>query len=157
MIDCNEILPYLYVGTCPYGWGDICVLKDRLGVTAVLNLQTDEDLRERDIRWPAMEKFYRKSGIEPHRVPLRDFDSSDQEAHLPEAAAALDRLLSGNHTVYLHCNAGVGRSPLVAMAYLYWYRKMRLEEAIRYVKERRDCSPYEGLLKTGPGSLRKED
>jgi len=157
MIDCNEILPHLYVGTCPFGREDIHELKDRLGVTAVLNLQTDEDLQERGIRWPAMEKFYRKSGIEPHRVPLRDFDSSDQEEHLPEAAAALDRLLSGNHKVYLHCNAGIGRSPLVAMAYLYWYRKMGLEEAIRHVRDRRDCSPYEELLKTGPGAFREEN
>ncbi len=95
MIDYNEILPQLYVGTCPYGREDIRELKDRLGVTAVLNLQTDEDLRERGIRWSAMEKSYRKSGIEPHRVPLRDFDFSDQEAHLPEAAAALDRPQDG--------------------------------------------------------------
>ncbi len=152
MIDYSEILPNLFVGTCPYGREDIRELKERLGVTAVLNLQSDEDLRERNIHWPAMERFYRKSGIESQRVPLRDFDYDHQQEHLPEAVRALEQLLSANYKVYLHCNAGVGRSPLVAMAYLHWCRKMTAEEAIRYVRERRPCSPYEDLLKTGPGN-----
>jgi atypical dual specificity phosphatase len=156
MIDYNEILLHLYVGTCPYSRVDIGELKDRLGVTAVLNLQTDEDLRERGIHWRAMTKAYRKSGIEPHRVPLRDFDYNHQKEHLPDAVRALDRLLSANHTVYLHCNAGVGRSPLVAMAYLHGCRKMGLEEAIRHVRERRPCSPYEELLEGGPRSCGQE-
>ena len=156
MIDFSEILPHLFIGACPYNPEDIRELKDRMGATAVLNLQTDEDLEERNIHWRAMERSYRNSGIESHRVPLRDFDYSHQQEHLPEAVRVLDRLLSAHHTVYLHCNVGVGRSPLVAMAYLYWCRKMGLEEAIRYVRERRPCSPYEELLKTGPGPCREE-
>ena len=46
MIDYSQILPNLYVGTYPQKAEDIQELKDCCGVTAVLSLQTDEDLLE---------------------------------------------------------------------------------------------------------------
>jgi atypical dual specificity phosphatase len=154
MIDYDQILPNLYVGTYPETLGDIRELKDRRGVTAVLSLQSDEDLRERGIDWPATEKSYQKLGFEVLRVPLRDFDQEDQRQHLPEAVSALAGLLASGHIVYLHCNAGTGRSPLVAMAYLYWYRKMGRKQAIKHVRDRRFCVSYEDLLEDGPKSSR---
>jgi predicted protein tyrosine phosphatase len=147
MINYDQILPNLYVGAYPESLEDIQELKDRYGVTAVLNLQTDEDLRERGIDWPAMEESYRRLGIEVHRVPMRDFDHEHQRQHLPEAVKVLENLLASRHVTYLHCNAGTGRSPLVAMAYLYWSRKMGREQAIKHVRQRRYCAPYEDLLK----------
>ena len=147
MIDYDQILPNLYVGTYPEILEDIRELKDRCGVTAVLNLQTDEDLRERGIDWPAMEESYGKLEIEVHRVPLRDFDHEHQRQHLPEAVKVLAGLLASGHITYLHCNAGTGRSPLVAMAYLHWYGKLSFKQAIRHVRERRYCASYEDLLK----------
>jgi protein-tyrosine phosphatase len=147
MISYDRILPNLYVGTYPESQEDIQELKDRYGVTAVLNLQTDEDLRERSIDWLAMEESYKRLGIEAHRVPMRDFDPEHQRQHLPEAVKVLAGLLASGHITYLHCNAGTGRSPLVAMAYLHWCRKMDREQAIRHVRERRYSAPYEDLLK----------
>ncbi len=146
MINYDQILPNLYVGTYPETLKDIQELKDRHGVTAVLNLQTDEDLDERGIDWLAMEESYRRLGIEVHRVPMRDFDPAHQRQRLPEAVKVLENLLASRHITYLHCNAGTGRSPLVAMAYLYWCRKMSREQAIKHVQERRYCAPYEDLL-----------
>ena len=147
MIDYDQILPNLYVGTYPEILEDIQELKDRCGVTAVLSLQSDEDLRDRGIDWPAMEQSYKKLGLEVQRVPLRDFDHEDQRQHLPEAVSALAGLLASGHIGYLHCNAGTGRSPLVAMAYLHWYGKLSFKQAIRHVRERRYCASYEDLLK----------
>jgi protein-tyrosine phosphatase len=89
-------------------------------------------------------------GLEVQRVPLLDFDQEDQRQHLPHAVSALARLLASGHIVYLHCNAGTGRSPLVAMAYLHWYRKMGRKQAIKHVRDRRFSAPYEDLLKDGP-------
>jgi len=146
MINYDQILPNLYVGAYPETLEDIQELKDRYGVTAVLNLQTDEDLRERGIDWPAMEESYKRLGIKVHRVPMRDFDPEHQRQRLPEAVKVLAGLLASGHIAYLYCNAGAGRSPLVAMAYLYWCRKMGREQAIKHVQQRRYCSPYEDLL-----------
>jgi hypothetical protein len=152
MIDYNQILTNLYVGTYPQKSEDIQELKDCCGVTAVLNLQTDEDLHERGIDWSAMGQTYRKLGIEVHRVPLRDFGIEHQRQHLPEAVKVLAGLLASGHVTYLHCNAGTGRSPLVAMAYLHWCRNLGLKRAVQHVRERRTCAPYEDLLEV---SLRK--
>ena len=147
MTDYDQILPNLYVGTYPETLEDIRELKDRCGVTAVLNLQTDEDFRAQGIDWPAMEKSYRRLGLEVTRVPMRDFNREDQREHLPEAVKVLAGWLASGQVIYLHCNAGTGRSPLVAMAYLHWCRKMSFEQAIRHVRERRYCASYEDLLK----------
>ena len=149
MIDYTQILPNLYVGTCPGGVEDIQELKDLCRVTAVLNLQTEEDLQERGIEWAAMEAIYKKFGMMIHRVPMRDFDHDHQREHLAGAVKVLADLLASGHVTYLHCNAGAGRSPLVAMAYLYWFRKMNREKAIKHVRRRRYCAPYEDLLEEG--------
>lgn len=145
-MDYNQILPKLFVGTYPEGLADIDMLKERCGVTAVLNLQSDEDLGERRLNWSTLETLYTKAGIDVRRVAMRDFDYVDQRRMLPEAVKTLAELLNGGHVVYLHCNAGAGRSPLVAMALLYWCGDKSLEEAVRYVKERRDCAPTTELL-----------
>ena len=146
MIDCNQILPNLYVGTCPENLKDVQELKVRCGITAVLNLQSDQDLRDRRIDWRAMETTYSKLGVVVQRVPMQDFDYDDQGEQLPDAVRILAELLDSSHIVYLHCNAGLGRSPLVAMAYLHWCRNMSVQEVIRHVKTRRLCNPYEDLL-----------
>ena len=153
MINFNQILPNLYVGTCPTGLEDIEKLKNQCGITAVLNLQSDEDLRGMGLDWPLLEEHYRKLRIEAERAPMKDFDYNDQRRGLPQAVKILARLLASGHRTYLHCNAGAGRSPLVAMAYLYWCRGLPLRNAIRHVEERRPCSPYDELLEVSRDDL----
>jgi protein-tyrosine phosphatase len=116
----------------------------------MLNLQTDEDLLLRGIDWQGMEIFYQNLNIETYWMPMQDFDHDDQRERLPDAVSVLAGLHASGHIVYLHCTAGVGRSPLVAMAYLYWGLNMGREEAIGYVKQRRFCLPCEDLLEANP-------
>ena len=155
MINYDQILPELYVGSYPGCRDDIDVLKRVCGITAVLNLQTDDDLRDKGLDWPSLEASYRS--IEVRRVPMRDGDHGDQRRMLPEGVRALAGLLASGRTVYLHCNAGVGRSPLVAMAYLYWCRGWTPAEAMRYVEERRPCSPYRDLLQLSCQDLLRDE
>jgi len=110
----NKIVEYLYMGSHPGTLSDIEMLKDDCGIKAVLNLQTDEDLEAIGLDWSALEASYRSLNIMALRVPMRDFDYDDQRRVLPQAVKALARLLVLGHTVYLHCNVGLGRSPLVA-------------------------------------------
>ena len=151
MQDYDCILPNLYVGVYPQGLKDIQDLKECCGITAVLNLQSDQDLSERKVDWPAMEGLYKKLGIEAHRVPMRDLDPHDQRGKLLEAVRILALLLNSNQVVYLHCNAGLSRSPLVAIAYLHWNRRLSREAAIKLVKGRRYCLPYEEILEMDGG------
>ena len=55
---------------------------------------------------------------------------------------ALDELLRADHMVYVHCTAGMNRSPSTVVAYLHWVRGMDLDEAMEFVMEKHYCEPY---------------
>ena len=141
-MDVDRILPQLFVGSCPSDPADVDSLATKFGVTAVLNLQTEEDLADWGIDRHEMEAAYRRSGIELRRVPVRDFDPEDLRRKLPACVQALDGLVRAGHAVYVHCNAGANRSPSTVVAYLHWVRGMGLDEAVAYVTQRRSCDPY---------------
>ncbi len=142
VMDFDQILPQLFVGCCPLDPADIDHLKTHFGLTAVLNLQTEDDFAYWGINWQAMEAAYRRLGIEVRRVPVEDFNREDLRQMLPACVQALDELLRSGHTVYLHCSGGVNRSPSTAVAYLHWVQGMGFDAAVNYVQERRACDPY---------------
>ena len=137
----SKILANLYVGTFPEGPEDIDRLH-RAGITAVLNIQTDEDMAHWGVHWNRMESYYREVGIDVRRVPVRDFDRDDLRRQLPKCVEVLDELLSQGHVVYVHCNMGVNRSPTIVIAYLHWVVGWDLERAADHVMECRSCDPY---------------
>ena len=141
-MDFDQILPQLFVGSCPLEPADIDLLNTHFGLTAVLNLQTDEDFAYWGINWQKMEVACRRLGIELRRVPVEDFNREDLRQRLPACVQALDELLRSGHTVYLHCSGGVNRSPSTVVAYLHWNQGMGFDEAVSYVTERRACDPY---------------
>jgi protein-tyrosine phosphatase len=157
MMSLSQVLEELYVGSHPETLEDIENLDSRCGITAVLNLQTDEDLVERELDWSALEAYYTDLDISAQRIQMRDFDYEDQRRTLPEAVKTLARLLSSGQIVHLYCSAGQGRSPLVAMAYLYWCRVLSSQDAVKHVKERRACSPTTELLEVTRQDLLGEE
>ncbi len=140
-MDYAQILSQLFLGSHPQTTDDIDRLRQEAGITAVLNLQTDDDMRAVNLVWEPLEAHYRTCGIELSRLSVRDFDPVDLREKLPECVHVLDSLLKAGYSVYLHCTAGTGRSPTVAIAYLHWYQRWDLDAAVAYVKERRLCSP----------------
>jgi len=137
----SQILPHLFVGSCPTITEDIDHLKVDTGVTAILNLQTDNDFDYCDLDWSRIEAHCQELGIEVQRVPVRDFDGMDLRKKLPQCVQALDKLLKDGHTVYTHCNVGMGRSPTLAIAYLVQKQGWNLDDAIEHVTCCRSCSP----------------
>ena len=137
----DQVFPQVFCGSYPETTPDIDRLKQDFGVTAVLNLHSDEDVHDLNVPWAALEDHYRGSGIELRRVPIRDFDQDDLRANLPEAVRVLQELIEEGHTVYVHCTAGMGRSPSVIVAYLHWVEHRDLDEAVSHVNGCRPCSP----------------
>lgn len=137
----DEIVAGLVVGSCPKSSADVRELKQATGVTAALSLQTDADLQWLGLQWAQMAGWYAEAGIRAFRAPVRDMDTQDLREKLPDCARLLDNLLSAGHTVYLHCTAGAGRSPSLAIAWLVWRQGKSLEEAYAWVMQRRACSP----------------
>ena len=140
-MDYSEILPELYLGSCLEHPEDIEHLQRKLGVTAVLSLQTDEDLDELGCDWPRLRADYRRLHIRVRRVPVRDLDHEDLRKQLPRCVQALNELMREGHTVYVHCTGGMGRSPSVVIAYLHWVQQCELDQAVRRVTNSRPCSP----------------
>ncbi|HUT95835.1 MAG TPA: dual specificity protein phosphatase family protein [Thermoguttaceae bacterium] len=137
----DQVFPQVFVGTYPETTADVDRLRQDFGVTAVLNLHTDEDIDDQNVPWAALEEHYRRSGIELRRVPVRDFDQDDLRRNLPECVRVLRELIEGGHTVYVHCTAGMGRSPSVVVAYLHWVERRDLGEAFDHMNSCRPCSP----------------
>ncbi|MBN2295794.1 MAG: dual specificity protein phosphatase family protein [Pirellulales bacterium] len=137
----DHILPQLLIGSSPRSTSDIDSLKETSKVTAVLSFQTEEDFAYWEIDWDMMVQYYEENGIEVRRVPVRDFDPDDLRKNLSACVDALDELLEAGHTVYIHCNAGMNRSPSVAIAYLHWIKGQALDDAFEHVTQKHFCDP----------------
>ena len=141
-MDVSQILPNLFVGSYPVSPEDIDRLRRDFGVTAVLNVQTEEDMAYWGVNWYRLEPYCRKVGVEVRRVPVRDFDPDDLRRNLPKCVEVLDELLSQGHKAYVHCDMGVNRSPTIVIAYLHWIQGLSLDKAADYVMKCRSCDPY---------------
>jgi atypical dual specificity phosphatase len=141
-MDYSQILPNLHVGSCPRSPEDIDRLKREAGVTAVVNLQTSGDFTYWDIDWPELEAYYRESGVVVRWLPIQDFNRDALREGLPKCVEVVDGLVKEDHTVYVHCNIGVNRSPSVVIAYLHWVEGRALDEAVDHVMRFRSCDPY---------------
>ena len=140
-MDCDQVLPQIVVGSYPGSTDDIDRLNRDFGITAALNVQSEEDDRIQHIPWPELENHYRRLAIEVRRVRVTDFDRADLQRNLPECVGALRELIEDGRTVYVHCTAGIGRSPTVVIAYLHWVENWDLLEAAGHVRSHRYCSP----------------
>jgi len=143
-MDCDRIASNLFVGSCLLDAKELKELRS-LGVTAIVSLQTEQDMGKRGIEWEQKASF--AAGLAFRSVPVRDFDTADLQRKLPECVMALDRMLKAGRTVYLHCTAGTGRSPTVAAAYLHWCLAWPLERALAHLRDARDCSPNAEAMK----------
>ncbi len=141
VLDLTRIQPELFIGNCPRSAVDVERLRRGPGITAVLNLQTDVDFTDQGIDWTALHERYLVSDLVVVRWPIEDFNPGDLRKKMIGAVQRLEALLSAGHRVYLHCTAGVGRAPAVAVAYLSWNRGWVLEEAHSYVVGQRACAP----------------
>lgn len=145
--DVSEVLPDLWIGKALRSREDTMRLKNELGVTAVVSLETDRDLDAVGLTWGDVRKQYEALGIEVHR--------SEIEGDWPAAIIVLMRLamklvrqlIQDGHSVYLHCTAGVNRSPTVALMYLNLIEAIPVEEALAIVQIRRpQAKPYEDVV-----------
>jgi protein-tyrosine phosphatase len=155
-MDYSQILPNLFVGSHPDDADDVEALKGA-GITAVLNLQSEDDFEYLGIGWSRLHACYFAAGIEVRRVPVQDFDDDDLRNKLPEAVQALKELLDHGHTVFVHCSAGVNRSPSTVICYLHWEQGSDLDEAVKQVRTCRNCSPVMEVIQLATRDRKQSD
>eukprot|EP00826_Nyctotherus_ovalis_P003084 TRINITY_DN10619_c0_g1_i2.p1 TRINITY_DN10619_c0_g1~~TRINITY_DN10619_c0_g1_i2.p1 ORF type:complete len:392 (+),score=86.07 TRINITY_DN10619_c0_g1_i2:90-1265(+) len=137
----------IFIGAYPQNEDDIKILA-KLGVTGVLNVQTDIDMKHRQTDPARLKETYARHGIKMVHYPVHDFNPEDLSQKVRGGAECIDSLINEGRTVYVHCTAGMGRAPSMVIGYLVMYKKMSLDEAYNLVKENRKVvSPNMWALK----------
>ncbi|KAI7793917.1 putative laforin [Triplophysa rosa] len=142
------VLPQVWLGSCPCRVEHVTLkLKQELGVTAVMNFQTEWDVVNnshgcrRDLSQPmapeTMMHLYRDCGLAYIWIPTPDMSTEGRTRVLPEAVFLLYGLLENGHTVYVHCNAGVGRSTAVVCGVLMYVLGWTLRKVQYYLTAKR--------------------
>ena len=136
----------LAVGSHPHAPEHLDQLQEA-GVTAVVNLQTDEDLGHRGVQWSFLWQLYTQRRIRVARVPITDHAPDELASLLGEAVDQVQSFMEADRKVYIHCSAGLNRSPTVLIAWLVRHRGMSLEDAEAWLQERHSCVPYPEVIR----------
>jgi protein-tyrosine phosphatase len=107
---------HLIVGSAPWSPDQIRHVHDVLGASALVSLQDDADLAGRGLGWSTLWALHIRAGLRADRVPIRDLDARDLARHLVRAVDVVSGHLAAGRRVFLHCTAGLNRSPTVAVA-----------------------------------------
>ncbi len=142
----DEVADQLWVGPSPSSPERIQSIKTDAGATGLVSVQTDEDLSSTGMSWDLMWNFLMRQGISVTRVPIVDFDDNALVAGLSQAVAAVEKTIGAGRTTYLHCTAGLNRSPSVAITYLVTAKGLPLDDAWEQVTSRHDCAPRRKAL-----------
>lgn len=132
------VLPNLAFGPAPRVDAEFQELKS-LQVTAILSLQTDEERVDAGVEGERCAAH--RAGLVFSSFPIEDFNYAELRVCLPGSVDALELLLKQGHIVYVHCTAGVNRSPTVVAAHLHWCCELDLFQALAHLHACRDCRP----------------
>jgi protein-tyrosine phosphatase len=146
IFDWNEIIQdRLWVGS--FVRPEDVRLLEQMKISTVLSLQSDQDIASYRIPTERLVKAYTSAKIQYRHVAIPDFDTQALSTMLARAVGELETALKPSGTrVYVHCTAGINRSPTLAAAYLIKNNHLSAREAYEYVMDRRQCSPYLAVL-----------
>lgn len=115
----------ILLGTYPLYDSDVVKMQDQ-GITAVLSLQTDFDMRQLNIPWESIKRTYKDKNIKCYRFPVADRQENELCANLFVGAQHLNHLVDKQkHTVYVHCSSGISRAPAVVIVYLCLFKRIK--------------------------------
>lgn len=148
----------LIVGSQPQKPEDINHLKNEERVAYILCLQQDKDIEYWGIDFQSIVNRCKELGIQHIRRPAVDFDPDSLRSQLPKAVSALEWATSQRKgRVYVHCTAGLGRAPAVAIAYMFWFENMDLNTAYQKLTSIRPCGPSKRAIRAATYDLAKND
>ncbi|XP_020488554.2 laforin [Labrus bergylta] len=144
----SRVLPRVWLGSCPRQVEHVKIkMKHELGVTAVMNFQTERDMVNNssgcrrdpeEVMTPeTMMHLYKDCGLVYVWIPTADMSTEGRIRMLPQAVFLLHGLLENGHTVYVHCNAGVGRSTAALCGLLMYVLGWSLRKVQYFVAAQR--------------------
>ncbi|XP_070598235.1 dual specificity protein phosphatase 4 [Erythrolamprus reginae] len=117
-----EILPFLFLGSAHHAARKDML--EALGITALLNVSSD-----------CPNHF--EGHFQYKCIPVEDNHKTDISSWFIEAIEYIDAVKMCHGRVLVHCQAGISRSATICLAYLIMKKRVKLEEAFEFVKQRR--------------------
>jgi len=141
---CDCVLPNLFIGPDPRDEADFEQLQ-AMKITVILSLQSEDDVNTSEVL--SRRKAATQRALTIYNVPVVDFDRADLRRKLRDCVGALDNLLKSGEIVYLHCTAGVSRSPTVAAAFLHWKLGWPIDK-LSHLRAVRNCCPDDEVIRS---------
>jgi protein-tyrosine phosphatase len=131
-----EVKGELFISPMPYGPYDpgnaLLKVYKQNRVTFAIMLVTDTELEKKAKR--DLLKIYKQHHIQPIRFPIADYTSPELHAFSKTVDRVTGYLRAGAHMA-VHCNAGVGRTGVMACCIVRDVTGRTSAEAIEYVRE----------------------
>merc|ERR1719309_530892 len=121
----SPVLPWLYIGNAR-DTGDTSTLR-ALGVTHVLSVTSDVTEASSHVTDEILFK----------NLPAADSGTQNLKQYFNQAFDFIESVRRISGRVLVHCQAGISRSPTIAISYVMRYQKLLLVEAYQFVKNRR--------------------
>ncbi|KAF5948047.1 hypothetical protein HYC85_014004 [Camellia sinensis] len=150
----NFIRPDLIVGSCLQAPYDVDKLRS-IGVKTIFCLQQDSDLEYFGVDITGIREYADTyDDIQHLRAEIRDFDAFDLRMRLPAVVSKLHKAISRNGGVtYIHCTAGLGRAPAVALAHMFWFDGYKLSDGHSLLLSKRLCCPKLDAIKSATADI----
>ena len=129
----------IYIGPYPQCEEDFQKISEK-GINEIINLQTDDDIKARQINHELQKIQSKKYGININRYPIEDYCHEVMVSRLKGAADLLNDLLKKGKTVYVHCTAGMYRASSTVILYLVLYENCQVDEAVEF------CAKYRPII-----------
>ena len=129
----TEIFNWLYLGT----FSNACDIKElrRLKINYILNVANE-----------CINKKLPKNIKELH-LKIKDSDNFELYNYFDNANEFINKCKAEGNILLVHCKLGISRSPSFIIAYLIKNNKMSAEEALEFVKQKRNqIKPNEGFI-----------
>ncbi|OVA17908.1 Dual specificity phosphatase [Macleaya cordata] len=151
----NFIRPDLIVGSCLQQTPEDVDKLRSIGVKTIFCVQQNSDLEYFGVDITAIQEYAKQCGDIQHvRAEIRDFDAFDLRMRLPAVVSKLYKAIKSNGGVtYIHCTAGLGRAPAVALAYMFWVQGYKLSEAHSLLLSKRSCCPKLDAIRSATADI----
>ncbi|KAF8701861.1 hypothetical protein HU200_033186 [Digitaria exilis] len=137
----SKITEQIFVGSCIQTERDEKMLSETVGITAVLNFQSESERINWGINSEAINNSCRENNILMVNYPIREVDSMDLRKKLPFCVGLLLRLIRKNYRIYVTCTTGYDRSPACVISYLHWVQDTPLHIAHNFITGLHSCRP----------------
>ena len=122
-----------------YDFKDLDEIEDKLWLGNLKSATNIKDLKEKGIKkiltvMNEKGKSYNKEDGFIHKtIDVIDMDYENIIQYFGECL----NFIKGNEKTLVHCGAGVSRSATIVIAYIMWTKKMKYEDAFRFVKKKK--------------------